>query len=191
MFVVQCVLPLLLITFASTVIVYEMTKKQSLSYKHKEREQESKKLVKLLTAVSITFAICCTPTHILTIVLEFTGVEESKYIGEIKLAVYILLYSNSALNPILYNVFSSSFRDGLFEIVRRLCGGKTDERFGSLVKNDTIVSRIGSSIRKNRNSKNSIGSSIRSGRKNKNSRTYNIEMNPLRMKSEKRMTNQC
>ena len=113
-FTIQYVLPLTIIIVAYAFIIYEIALKKGPSsslYEDKQRNEESKKLIKLLLIITTTFALCVLPYHVVALSLEFGNGESFKYIEDVSLGAYLLLYLNSALNPVIYNVFSSSFRE--------------------------------------------------------------------------------
>lgn len=81
----------------------------------------------MLGTVVFTFFICLLPYRALTLWLMFVPYEwnimslygyEAHYL--VLCVCRFMLYLNSAINPILYNLMSSKFRDGF----RKLCGCK-------------------------------------------------------------------
>ena len=122
-FTMQYVLPLTQIIVAYAFIIYEIALKKSPSaplYEDKQRHKESKRLIKLLLIITTTFALCVLPYHVVALALEFGNGVSFKYIEDVSLGAYLLLYLSSALNPVTYNVFSSSFRDAFTESHKRI-----------------------------------------------------------------------
>ena len=122
-FTIQYVLPLTIIIVAYAFIIYEIALKKGPSsslYEDKQRNEESKKLIKLLLIITTTFALCVLPYHVVALSLEFGNGESFKYIEDVSLGAYLLLYLNSAFNPVIYNVFSSSFREAFTESHKRI-----------------------------------------------------------------------
>lgn len=80
----------------------------------------------MLGTVVFTFFVCLLPYRALTLWLIFVpDLHLSQVFGhetfyQILAFCRFMLYLNSAINPILYNLMSSKFRDGF----RRLCGFK-------------------------------------------------------------------
>lgn len=74
------------------------------------RRKENKKLVKLLLAVTITFASCILPYHTVALWVEFGSGISFSHIEDLSVVTFFVLYVNTALNPLLYNLFSSAFR---------------------------------------------------------------------------------
>ena len=103
-----------MISVAYTVIIYDIVvkKKPSVEYADKIKDRENKKLTKVLIIFTVTFAICLLPYHAIALLIEFTSISHYAYFQDVCLASYIVLYVNSAINPVLYNVFRSNFRKG-------------------------------------------------------------------------------
>ncbi|CAL1527884.1 unnamed protein product [Lymnaea stagnalis] len=81
-----------------------------------------RRVIRLLVVVLLTFAVCVLPTH-LKLLLMFWGVyptTETKH-DILSPLSFVLLYINSALNPILYWVFSDAFRRSFKDNCRRTC----------------------------------------------------------------------
>ncbi|VVC45861.1 G protein-coupled receptor, rhodopsin-like,GPCR, rhodopsin-like, 7TM,Thyrotropin-releasing hormone [Cinara cedri] len=84
-----------------------------------------RQVVLMLGTVVVSFFLCLLPFRALTLciilappeynIMEIMGIENFYLL---LFFCRIMLYINSALNPILYNLMSSKFRDGF----RRLCG---------------------------------------------------------------------
>lgn len=115
--VVQYILPLALVTMAYAFIIHDVVFRKHTEYEHFEQQQENKKLIKLLIVITTTFGVCVLPYHMVALFYEFGNL----YNEDVSLASYILLYLNSALNPIMYNVFSSSFREEFSNTYKMIC----------------------------------------------------------------------
>ena len=137
-FVFQFVLPMSVIAVAYCCIMYEfsfrkkypsssvsVTSAVSVSVpvvpnKAKSKQQsENRKVVKLLLIITVTFAVCLLPFHTLGLVGEFYS-HTFTYYNDIFLTSYLLLYINSCLNPIIYNVFNERFRETFKELYKTL-----------------------------------------------------------------------
>ncbi|RWS08219.1 growth hormone secretagogue receptor type 1-like protein [Dinothrombium tinctorium] len=82
-----------------------------------------RQVVFMLAAVIACFFICLLPFRLLTIWLIFSTYDQIKSIGmeayyTLLYICRIMLYLNSAINPILYNVISSKFRDAFVSALR-------------------------------------------------------------------------
>ena len=128
-FVFQFVLPMFVIAVAYCCIMYEFSfrKKSSSSIvsvvlpaRGKCKQQsENRKVVKLLLIITVTFAVCVLPYHTIGLLGEFYS-HTFNYYNDILLASYMLLYINSCLNPIIYNVFNERFRETFKELYKTL-----------------------------------------------------------------------
>ena len=119
-FLFQYVFPLTIISIAYVYIIRELCYRKTAENNNcKLKQQETKKVVKLLCIITLTFAVCVLPYHIFALCAEFGGVNgDENYI--VHIACYIFLYTNSALNPIIYNIFNAEFRDSFKELYRTL-----------------------------------------------------------------------
>jgi len=115
--VLQFLLPLFVISIAYTFIVYELKYSKATLKVDKIKRKETKKVVNLLLIITITFALCVLPYHTVGLVGEFYSTE-FRYFEDINLASYLLLYINSCLNPIIYNVFNERFRETFKELYK-------------------------------------------------------------------------
>lgn len=82
-----------------------------------------RQVVFMLAAVVACFFICLLPFRVLTLWLIFSTPEQIQALGmeayyTILYACRIMLYLNSAINPILYNLISSKFRDAFVTALR-------------------------------------------------------------------------
>ena len=86
-----------------------------------------RQVVAMLIAVVFFFFACMLPFKLITLLAVVSPVEPIKIMPE-RVYVYVLYFSrvmyyiNSAVNPILYNVMSSKFRDGFKRVLSRCCG---------------------------------------------------------------------
>lgn len=121
-FLFQYVFPLTVVIIAYAFIAYDVVKQGNQSkklYTDKRKTRENRKLTRLLLVITLTFAICVLPYHAVTIAVEFGNGGCYKYIADITIGSYLLLYLNSALNPIMYNLFSTHFRQGFIESYKK------------------------------------------------------------------------
>ena len=133
-FVFQFVLPLFIMSLAYCYVVYELSYRAQASDAmlavNKKKQTENKKVVKLLVIITVSFFFCILPYHVMGLVYEFHG-DHTKYFNDILLGSYIVLYVNSCLNPIIYNVFNERFRETFKEfyktIIAYICR-KNDEQ---------------------------------------------------------------
>ena len=81
-----------------------------------------RQVVFMLAAVVACFFVCLLPFRVLTTWLIFSSPEDIKALGmesyyTILYACRIMLYLNSAVNPVLYNLISSKFRDAFMTVL--------------------------------------------------------------------------
>ncbi|KFM80433.1 Orexin receptor type 2, partial [Stegodyphus mimosarum] len=82
-----------------------------------------KQVVFMLIAVVLSFFICLLPFRVFTVWIILTSSESVESLGmetyyNLLYFCRLLLYMNSALNPILYNVISSKFRSSVIRLLR-------------------------------------------------------------------------
>ena len=113
-FSVQYCVPVLIITFAYSGIVYDLNstrhRRKSLKSFDKVKRGENSKLTKLVLIMTVTFALCVLPYHTVALWVEFGSGASFKNIEDLSIIAFFILYLNSGLNPILYGVLSSKFR---------------------------------------------------------------------------------
>lgn len=121
-----------------------------------------KQVVLMLGAVVFAFFTCLLPFRMLTLWIilvseeTFQKLAVEKYYNLLYFS-RIMLYLNSAVNPILYNLMSSKFRKGFLRLCKctRLCsrsgrrGGKMRGRSATFTTTTTSSYLTSSSIRKN------------------------------------------
>ncbi|XP_069180577.1 growth hormone secretagogue receptor type 1 [Procambarus clarkii] len=84
--------------------------------------QARKQVVVMLGTVVVVFFICLLPYRIFSLWFIFTTKESEQSIGQetyynLLYAFRVLVYVNSAINPVLYNVTSSKFRGAFFRLL--------------------------------------------------------------------------
>ena len=119
LFLVQYVFPLMVITIAYLKIALEMRKclqkRRSGAWSNKAlkciHQQEGKKVVRMLVVVTILFAICVLPNNIMWLWLDFGNGAHYKYFWQIVAVTNLILFANSAVNPVAYTICHENFRD--------------------------------------------------------------------------------
>lgn len=81
-----------------------------------------KQVVLMLGAVVLSFFLCLLPFRLLTMFIILSAEETLLDIGleryyNILYFCRIMLYLNSAINPILYNLMSTKFRKGFYKLI--------------------------------------------------------------------------
>lgn len=124
------ILPLFILIVLYTIIAKNLIAKDGRMVKIRPSKPElsfkaRKQVVLMLGAVVLSFFLCLIPFRIFTLWIIIVPDEMVKKFGleNYYNCLYfsrIMLYLNSAINPILYNLMSSKFRKGF----RKLCCGK-------------------------------------------------------------------
>ncbi len=91
----------------------------------------------MLAAVVFCFFACIMPFKTLTLFIiacpfDVTDVVDTEVYFNLIYFCRVMVYINSAINPILYNVMSSKFRDGFKRVFLRCCGRAPSAAHGSL-----------------------------------------------------------
>ncbi|XP_020621493.1 neuropeptide FF receptor 1-like [Orbicella faveolata] len=118
LFLVQYVVPLTVITLVYLKIAREMRKcikkrktsciNRDLSKSH---QIERKRVVRMLIVVTALFAVCVLPNNIMWLWLDFGNGEEYEHFWDVVAVTNIILFANSAANPIAYTICHDNFRE--------------------------------------------------------------------------------
>lgn len=134
-----------------------------------------KQVVLMLGTVVLSFFICLIPFRVFTLWFIFVSAEQVHSLGvegyyNILYFCRTMLYLNSAINPILYNLMSSKFRDGFM----RFCGLRRREAV--LLRRGTTLTSVYSSTRRC----NSSGMAQRSSRNSswRRASRYSVDSTP-------------
>ncbi|VDM36782.1 unnamed protein product [Toxocara canis] len=86
-------------------------------------QQAHKVVIKMLVTVTVVFFVCYLPHHIERLIVHYTRIECDKW--DVCLMLYpvtgLLQYFSAALNPILYSLMSTRFRNAFKYWLKRLC----------------------------------------------------------------------
>ena len=118
LFVLQYMLPLTVITLAYLRIGLELgrcaTVKNAIvvnTVLHRAQRNEAQKVVRMLIVVTLLFAICVLPNNVMWMWLDFgNGAEYSRFWDMVAIT-NIILFANSAANPIAYTICHENFRE--------------------------------------------------------------------------------
>ncbi|KAL9965231.1 hypothetical protein ACROYT_G029002 [Oculina patagonica] len=120
LFLVQYVFPLAVITVAYLKIAREMrkcihkrTRKSSCNntFLTKSHQTEGNRVVRMLIVVTALFAICVLPNNVMWLWLDFGNGEEYGHFWDVVAVTNIILFANSAANPIAYTICHDNFRE--------------------------------------------------------------------------------
>ncbi len=130
-FVSQYVFPLIIILLAYIMIAFELHSGQNddASLVQKQKRRENTKVLVMVLIVTITFALCVLPYHVVGLYNQFSGNPTFPHKQEVSSASFLLLFANSCMNPIIYNAFNSKFRQSFFELFNKIlhCGKSSSD----------------------------------------------------------------
>ncbi|RWS01513.1 growth hormone secretagogue receptor type 1-like protein, partial [Dinothrombium tinctorium] len=142
-------IPFLILVYIYTVIAKKLfndSHNLMASTRLKKQIQVRRQVVIMLVSVCITFFSCLLPFRLMTLWIIFTSSETIESIGmeNYYSSLYfcrVMIYLNSSINPILYNVISTKFRKGFTQALRLRIGKKkkasnSNTRTLSFMKND-------------------------------------------------------
>jgi len=139
-FVFAYLLPLGIIVALSIAILHHINqKKPTMAGKPKRKSDDKKRQAsRLIILVVVIFAIFWLPIHIHLLVAYFGTLPESKFYQSLSITWNVLAYSNSCVNPIIYNFASQDFRGAFHSVVCCCC----DRNVPDLDSNkSTVVTR--------------------------------------------------
>lgn len=128
------VLPFIILVVLYTVIAKHLMNNPGIT-SHGNRSnvlKYRKQVIFMLGAVVLSFFICLLPFRALTLWIIIVPSETIMSLGidgyySLLYFCRIMLYLNSAMNPILYNLMSSKFRDGFLKLLQ--CRGLVSTKF--------------------------------------------------------------
>lgn len=104
--------PLSVIIVVYAVIINDLVfkRKRKPSYRDTRIIKENKNLIKLALTITLTFTVCVLPNQLVFLLQDFGALASYRHEEDMIVASHLLLFLNSALNPILYNAFARNFR---------------------------------------------------------------------------------
>lgn len=97
------------------------TSKPSNTRQEEKRLKRTTKIVKMLVAVVLLYAICLLPNQIVWLWLEFGSGASWPYLNTFLTFGSIMVYVNSCVNPLLYAGMNDEFRKGFARILKCRC----------------------------------------------------------------------
>ncbi|GAB0092881.1 hypothetical protein DMENIID0001_079300 [Sergentomyia squamirostris] len=140
---------LILVVLYSVIARHLMNNPGLISYGHRHVLKYRKQVILMLSAVIFSFFVCLSPFRALTLWIIVVPPETIMSLGfeayyNLLYFCRIMLYLNSAINPVLYNLMSSKFRQGFFSLLgcHRLVRNKllTSTRKGTFHTTSTNLS---------------------------------------------------
>ena len=137
------IIPLLIIIALSIAILHHINKqKPSMIGKPKRKSDDKKKqATRLIILVVVIFAIFWLPIHIHLLVAYFGELPQSNFYQALSIIWNVLAYSNSCVNPVIYNFASQDFRDAFHSVVCCCCEQTRDVSLSGNGSTATMVTR--------------------------------------------------
>ncbi|XP_028128599.2 pyrokinin-1 receptor-like isoform X2 [Diabrotica virgifera virgifera] len=127
------VMPMTVITVLYILIGLKLksssTVERRISVNNRVIRKSSRKVIKMLVAVVVTFFICWAPFHIQRLYAIYNTTIPTKETRDMYMQIYgiityisgTLFYTSATINPILYNIMSAKFRDAFKETFASCC----------------------------------------------------------------------
>ena len=130
-------LPLTVIAIFSICILRHIRKaKPTMLNKKSKSDDRKKQAARVIILVVVIFGVSWLPIHIHLLVNYFYGVPVTKFYTAVSVFWNALAYTNSCVNPIIYNYASKDFRDSFREVISCI---STESRKRSVMGNETTV----------------------------------------------------
>lgn len=113
LFFLQYILPLAVISCAHVAIAMELQRRttRDKNFMRSIHIREARKVSRMLITVTVLFAACVLPNNILWLWLDFGAADKHfVYFSEFLSFGNIIVFSNSALNPICYTMMSDAYK---------------------------------------------------------------------------------
>lgn len=121
LFFLQYVIPLTVISCAHLSIALDLKRKTSTRRRSFIREvhyKEARKVTRMLATVTLLFAACVLPNNILWLWLDFGGADKNvSYFWELLSFGNIVVFANSALNPLFYTMMNDAYRKEIKKVL--------------------------------------------------------------------------
>lgn len=128
LFVTEYAIPLGIILMAYISIGRELSKRSSSGNKllRSRQTEETAKVVHMLVVVTLMFAVCVLPTNIMWLWLDFGDAEaQFPYFWDVLAFCNILMFCNSAANPICYTALNENYRKEIKRYLVKFCQRRT------------------------------------------------------------------
>ena len=121
LFVAEYAVPLSIIGAAYISIGRELGKKKSAQenkFLQNAQNEEASKVIRMLVAVTILFAVCVLPTNVMWLWLDFGNAEQFTHFWELVAFCNILTFANSAANPVCYTITNANYRKEILFLLK-------------------------------------------------------------------------
>lgn len=100
------------------------------------------KTVRMLIIVVVLFGFCWLPYHIVYMYLDFSQSQYTQAITSLVLIVQLLVFVNSACNPVVYAALNVNFRREFFAILFRRQPGRRQNTENVTIRVQTVRSAV-------------------------------------------------
>ena len=121
-------LPLVILSVLYSIIISQLRRVKSTSIDVRKRLREDAKVIKKIIAIIVVYILCLAPISVFIVLYLFLwkstlpcGAPVFEFIS------YFLLFSNSALNPLVYFTFNERYRQELRSIVTRTLSLRSED----------------------------------------------------------------
>jgi len=137
--------PFIVIVICYTLIIIKILKPSELKVRSTQAERKRRKVTRMVIAMVSCFFICWLPYHIFHL-LKLRGItlfrSYCELIGDV---TYILAFTNSCINPILYTFLGHNFKDRLRRSMTITLRSLSLSTFTKYTSNNNTTSRGGDS----------------------------------------------
>jgi len=110
-------LPIMILIYIKIGIKLRQAIKEAADRPGFTQAQATKRIIKMLAAVVVCYALCFLPFHTLYFMMDFGGYK-STYMYMLQSYFQVLMYGNSATNPVLYAFLGDQFKRGFKRAIR-------------------------------------------------------------------------
>lgn len=110
-------LPILIVIYIKIGIKLRQAIKDGADRPGFTQAQATKRIIKMLSAVVICYALCFLPFHTLYFLIDFGDFQFSRYMILLQSYFQLLMYGNSATNPVLYAFLGDQFKKGFKRVI--------------------------------------------------------------------------
>jgi len=137
--------PFIVIVICYTLIIMKILKPSELKVRSTQAERKRRKVTRMVIAMVSCFFICWLPYHVFHL-LKLRGITlYANYCDLIAGVTYILAFTNSCINPILYTFLGHNFKDRLRRSMTITLRSLSLSTFTKYTSNNNTTSRGGDS----------------------------------------------
>ncbi|XP_027007909.1 growth hormone secretagogue receptor type 1-like isoform X1 [Tachysurus fulvidraco] len=110
------IIPLMTLTMLYTLIARRLRQRR-----HVHRDQTHRQTLRMMVVIVCVFVVCWLPFHVARTLfcLSLTSSVQVYFLSQyLNLVSFVLFYCSAAINPLLYNIMSSRYRDNVRALLR-------------------------------------------------------------------------